>query len=141
MQSTFGHWAGAALLALTLSTGPVLARQEAQDAAGYEERLARSEHHDGLFDLYTDRQEGAVLAAFPASDTNILGRYIYTARLTAGLGSNPVGLDRGFGIQARILRVERAGNRLLFILEKPVFSPWAPGLTRPWRRCSPLPNR
>lgn len=106
-------------LVLGLASGSALALQE--EEAGFAETIAAAEHRAGLFDLYADSDEGRVLAAFPASQTNVLGRYIYTARLTAGLGSNPVGLDRGFGIEAEILRVERAGNRLLFILENTGF--------------------
>jgi hypothetical protein len=70
-----------------------------------------------VFDLYVDEDAGTIHAAFPASDDPVLGRYIYTARLTSGLGSNPVGLDRGFGIGGNILRVERVGARVHFIFE------------------------
>lgn len=111
---------------LALPFGRAEARQ-ANDTPDFAEAVAAAERRAGLFDLYADAGDGAVLAAFPAADSGVLGRYIYTARLTAGLGSNPVGLDRGFGIEAQILRVERAGDRILFILENAGFQPLGAG--------------
>ncbi len=94
-------------------TGPALA----QDEDSFDSLTTDAELREGVFDLYVDEDEGSIHAAFPASDDTVLARYIYTARLTAGLGSNPVGLDRGFGIGGSILRVERVGGRVHFILE------------------------
>ncbi len=89
----------------------------AQDEPTFETLTETAERREGVFDLYVDAEAGTLHAAFPASDGAVLGRYIYTARLTAGLGSNPVGLDRGFGIGGNILRVERVGARVHFIFE------------------------
>ena len=94
----------------------------AQDEPGFEDAIAGAEHRTGVFDLYVDDEDGAVLAAFTRDDAGHYGRYIHTARLTAGLGSNPVGLDRGYGIGGRILRIERAGPRVMFILENHAFN-------------------
>lgn len=94
----------------------------AQDEPGFEDAIAGAEHRPGVFDLYVDDEDGAVLAAFTRDDAGHYGRYIHTARLTAGLGSNPVGLDRGYGIGGRILRIERAGPRAMFILENHAFN-------------------
>ncbi len=89
----------------------------AQDEASFASLTAEAERREGVFDIFVDQDAGTIHAAFPASDTGVLGTYIYTARLTAGLGSNPVGLDRGFGIGGNIMRVERVGNRVHFIFE------------------------
>jgi hypothetical protein len=89
----------------------------AQDEPTFESLTETADRREGVFDLYVDEDAGTIHAAFPASDGPVLGRYIYTARLTAGLGSNPVGLDRGFGIGGNILRVERVGARIHFIFE------------------------
>ncbi|PWE18478.1 hypothetical protein DDZ18_02415 [Marinicauda salina] len=105
--------AAAAGLALLMTA----ASPAQEDDASFAERIAETEHRPGLFDLHIDAEDGAVLAAFAPDEQGVLGRYIHTARLTAGLGSNPVGLDRGYGIAAELLRVERAGDRVLFILE------------------------
>ena len=94
---------------------------KAQEAGDFEALAAASERREGVFDLYVDHDAGTLHAAFPAGNGAVLGRYIYTARLTSGLGSNPVGLDRGFGIGGHILRIERVGAQVHFILENPRF--------------------
>lgn len=58
--------------------------------------LAGLDHRAGFIDLYVDKNENKVLAKLPAAgEDGVSLRLIHTARLTAGLGSNPVGLDRG----------------------------------------------
>lgn len=91
------------------------------DAASFAETIAPAEHRPGVFDLYVDEDAGAVFAAFAPDEAGHYGRYIHSARLTAGLGSNPVGLDRGYGIGGRIVRVERAGPRIMLIVENHAF--------------------
>lgn len=99
-------------------SAPALAREE---PASFADTIAQAEHRPGVFDLHVDAEAGTLYAAFERHEDGHFGRYIHTARLTAGLGSNPVGLDRGFGIGGRILRVERAGPRVLFIIENHAF--------------------
>ena len=89
----------------------------AQSDTDFDTLIADSDHREGVFDLYVDEDSGTIHAAFSATSDAVLGRYIYTARLTAGLGSNPVGLDRGFGVAGEILRVERVGSRVHFVFE------------------------
>ena len=51
---------------------------------------------DGFLTLFADEKGGKVYAVFPpANDDGVALRAIYAAGLTSGLGSNPVGLDRG----------------------------------------------
>ncbi len=111
-------WAAAFIAAISAL---FCAQASGQDRASFEDLTAEAERRAGVFDLYVDAEEGALYAAFPASDDTVLGRYIYTARLTAGLGSNPVGLDRGFGIGGELLRVERVGDRVHFVFENTRF--------------------
>ncbi|MGX6646552.1 zinc-dependent metalloprotease [Maricaulaceae bacterium MS644] len=106
-------------LGLAVAPGGALFAQS--DEASFAETIEDAERREGVFDLYVNIDEGAVFAAFTPDVAGHYGRYIHSARLTAGLGSNPVGLDRGFGIGGRILRVERAGPRVMFILENPGF--------------------
>ncbi|MEH6807242.1 MAG: zinc-dependent metalloprotease [Hyphomonas oceanitis] len=73
--------------------------------------LTRSE---GFLDLYVDAKGGRVLAAFPAPDGDGLSlRAIHSAGLTAGLGSNPIGLDRGYFDEGGILAFRRVGKKLV----------------------------
>ncbi len=109
---------GVAILALSVL---VTHSGHAQSDTDFDSLTADAERREGVFDLFVDEDAGTIHAAFPASDTSVLARYIYTARLTAGLGSNPVGLDRGFGIGGNILRIERVGGRVHFIFENPNF--------------------
>ncbi|MEH6488988.1 zinc-dependent metalloprotease [Hyphomonas oceanitis] len=69
---------------------------------------------EGFLDLYVDAKGGRVLAAFPAPDGDGLSlRAIHSAGLTAGLGSNPIGLDRGYFDEGGILAFRRVGKKLV----------------------------
>ena len=69
---------------------------------------------EGFLDLYVDAKGGRVLAAFPAPDGDGLSlRAIHSAGLTAGLGSNPIGLNRGYFDEGGILAFRRVGKKLV----------------------------
>jgi len=72
-------------------------------------------HRAGLLDVYVEETSGRVLLELPAPDAGgLVGSYLYIEGLTTGLGSNPVGLDRGQLGDARLINVRRLGNRVLF---------------------------
>jgi hypothetical protein len=72
----------------------------------------------GFFDLEVTPANGKVLAKLPAPDSGGVSlRMIHSVRLTAGLGSNPVGLDRGWGSGGEILVFRRAGDKLVIEVE------------------------
>ncbi len=77
------------------------------------------EHRSGLLDLWLDRDNGAVYLAVPAppEGSDEAGRYLYIEGLVTGLGSNPVGLDRGQIGPTRVVAFRRVGNRLLVEVE------------------------
>ena len=78
------------------------------------DRLAGLDHRPGFLDLYVDEDKNRVLAKLPAADEDGLSlRFIHTARLTAGLGSNPVGLDRGWGNSGAIVVFRRMGDKVI----------------------------
>jgi hypothetical protein len=93
-------------LCLSLSGAQALA----QDTTSFTESVEGLNRQDGLIALYPDAAKGRVLAALSPQGDGTLGRMIYTARLTSGLGSNPVGLDRGLGSDTYILRFSRVGD-------------------------------
>jgi hypothetical protein len=97
---------GALALCLAVSGAQALA----QDEASFTETVEGLSRQDGLITLYPDPAQGRVLAALSPTEDGVLGRMIYTARLTSGLGSNPVGLDRGLGTDTWILRFSRVGD-------------------------------
>lgn len=66
-----------------------------------------------LFKVETDA-DGRVLATLPeADDDGVSLRLIHSAGLTAGLGSNPVGLDRGYADEGRIIAFRRVGKKVV----------------------------
>jgi hypothetical protein len=68
----------------------------------------------GFIDLYIDAKDGRVLAAFPAPDgEGVSLRAIHASSLTAGLGSNPIGLDRGYFDGGQILAFRRMGKTVI----------------------------
>lgn len=76
------------------------------------------ERHDGLLTVLVDRKAGKVLLRLPAADAEGLhGRYLYQTYLRAGLGSNPVGLDRSAPGDTQVLAFRRAGGRVVVQFE------------------------
>lgn len=72
-------------------------------------------HRPGLLDVYVDVEGGRVLLGLPApDDSGRIGSYLYVEGLTTGLGSNPVGLDRGQLGDSVVLDIRRLGHRVLF---------------------------
>ena len=80
--------------------------------------LAGLDHRAGFIDLYVDEDENKIFAKLPAADNDGVSlRLIHTARLTAGLGSNPVGLDRGWGDGGKIVVFRKLGNKVIIEAE------------------------
>ena len=76
--------------------------------------LAGFEHRDGFINIHVDKKTNRVFAQLPKADNDGVSlRMIHSARLTAGLGSNPVGLDRGWGEGGRIIAFRRMGDKVI----------------------------
>ena len=73
------------------------------------------EKKEGLLDLYLDRQKGKIWLEVPPATgrEGEVGSYLYVEGLLTGLGSNPVGLDRGQLGDTRVVTLRRVGGRLL----------------------------
>lgn len=116
----FGRRFGAAVLvvvSLTLIVGACAPRQKAKGTS-FADQTRGLTKKEGFFDLYIDPRGGRVLARFPEpGDDGVAVRMIYANALTAGLGSNPVGLDRGLTTRGAVLRVRQVGNRAIFEVE------------------------
>lgn len=98
---------------LLLAAGPALAREEAKSGT-LAERVAGLEAKPGFLDLYVDRKSARVLAALPSPKADGVSlRFIYSTGLTAGLGSNPIGLDRGNASSGEIVRFRLIGGRVI----------------------------
>jgi len=66
---------------------------------------------DGYFPFYWDARAGKIWLAIDKWDTE----FLYTESLPAGLGSNDVGLDRGQGGRAHVVKFTRSGPRVLLV--------------------------
>ena len=86
-----------------------------QRAAGplpsIDERVSGLHKIDGYFPLYWDERNGAMLVEIPQVDTE----FLFSTGLSAGLGSNDIGLDRGQGGQGRIVTFQRVGPRVMLV--------------------------
>ena len=100
----------AAASTVTLSSRAVIAQQTAPRAAAtpsVEDRIAGLRKIDGYFPLYWDDRAGTLLLEIPRFDSD----FLFSTGLSAGLGSNDIGLDRGGGGQGRVVRFHRVGLR------------------------------
>jgi hypothetical protein len=79
------------------------------------ERVRGLERRDGLLTLHLDPRRGRVFLELPppADASGEVGRYLYVEGLVTGLGSNPVGLDRGQLGDTQLVVLRRLGGKLL----------------------------
>jgi hypothetical protein len=76
--------------------------------------LAGFEVREGVFNLHVNKKTNKIYARLPKADEDGVSlRLIHSARLTAGLGSNPVGLDRGWGEGGRVIVFRRMGDKMI----------------------------
>src|SRR3954464_5805677 len=66
---------------------------------------------DGYVPLYWDQRTGSLWMEIDRLDTEML----YSTGLTAGLGSNDIGLDRGQGGQGRVVKFQRIGPKVMMV--------------------------
>ena len=72
------------------------------------------ERHDGMIPVFVNSKDGKVLLRLPPADKDgVQGRYLYQTYLRAGLGSNPVGLDRSAPGDTQVLVFRRAGAKVV----------------------------
>jgi hypothetical protein len=79
-------------------------------------KTAGMRHMDGLIPMDWDGKEGKLYLEIPKLGTD--GRseeYLLVNSLPFGTGSNDLGLDRGQLSEARVVRFERSGNKVLLV--------------------------
>jgi hypothetical protein len=76
-------------------------------------RTAGLEKRDGFIPLYLNDKTGAIWLEIPRDST----RALMLTTLATGLGSNPIGLDRGSGGGEQVARFERSADKVLVIFE------------------------
>ena len=76
------------------------------------------DRYDGLLPVFVNRKDGKVLLRLPPADAKgVQGRYLYQTYLRAGLGSNPIGLDRSAPGDTQVLVFRRAGGKMVVQFE------------------------
>lgn len=108
-----GFWPAAA--AMTLAP---LAPIHAQAAPGpiastIAARTAGMDRRNGFLPIYLDARQGRILLEIPQDSLRVL---LMTTQAT-GLGSNPIGIDRGSDGRVQVARFDRDGGRVLLVLE------------------------
>ena len=109
----------ALLISTLLFAAPVLdARQGAppqqRPAAvqSIEDRTSGMKKLDGYFPLYWDERTGSMFLEISRLDTE----FLFSTGLSAGLGSNDIGLDRGSGRGGgRLVHFQRVGPRVMLV--------------------------
>ncbi len=76
-----------------------------------EDRTIGMKKIDGYFPLYWDDSAGAMFLEISRFDSD----FLFSTGLSAGLGSNDIGLDRGQGSGGRIVQFQRIGRRVLLV--------------------------
>src|SRR4051794_29762132 len=77
------------------------------------DKLAGLERRDGFIPLYLDDKQGKIYLEVPRDSMRVLMFF----SLSTGLGSNPIGLDRGAGGDSFVTRFDRSGDHVLVVFE------------------------
>jgi hypothetical protein len=86
-------------------------RQAAPARKSFEEATRGLQKLDGYFPVYWDAETGRLLLEISRFDSE----FLYQVSLTTGVGSNPVGLDRGQLGDTRVVHFERAGPKVMLV--------------------------
>jgi hypothetical protein len=71
----------------------------------------KAQRIDGFVPLYINSEEGKIFLEVPRFDREML----YLVSLPTGVGSNPIGLDRAQLGTTKVVKFERAGNKVLLV--------------------------
>ena len=109
-----------AVLTIMAFSIPVRAQQQQQRAGAIpsiDDRTNGMRKIDGYFPIYWDERSGSMFLEIPRFDTD----FLFSNGLSAGLGSNDIGLDRGRGGQGRVVQFQRVGPRVLLVQANQAF--------------------
>src|SRR5215831_6142806 len=96
------------LLFIALSAPAVVARQQGDSQnKSFDARIAALQKIDGYVPLYWDAVSGKLLMEISRFDKE----FLYQVSLPAGLGSNPIGLDRGQLGHSYVVFFQRIGPK------------------------------
>ena len=99
-------------LAAAVALGALVPPVVAQDALpGIEDKIEGTTPMEGFFNLYWDDGKGVLYWEIDTSR----GEFLYQVSMGSGLGSNPVGIDRGQLRGTHVLEAKRVGPRILLM--------------------------
>ena len=102
------------MLALQMTAiGGAAARPDNTPPATITEKTANTQKLAGYFNLYWDAKQGKLWLEIDKWNSE----FLYQSSLSAGIGSNDIGLDRGQLGATRIVRFERSGPKVLLVQE------------------------
>lgn len=99
------------LLAWLCFTGVTTAQNPPTGARTIADRVANLRKLDGFMPLYWDDATGRLLLEIATFNRE----FLYQVSLAAGVGSNPIGLDRGQIGPTAVVRFERIGPKVLLV--------------------------
>jgi hypothetical protein len=94
------------LLAACTTTTPI---PKPVEKSPFEAKTSKFQKFDGYIPLYWDAENGKLLMQISRFGEELL----YQSSLPAGVGSNPIGLDRGLLGQTQIVTFDRVGPKVL----------------------------
>jgi uncharacterized protein DUF4953/uncharacterized protein DUF5117 len=106
-------------LALTLacaaasSQNPGASAPAPRSVSSIAAKTAGMEKRDGFIPVYLDDNQGKIYIELTKDST----RALMFVSLATGLGSNPIGLDRGAGGDSYVARFDRNGDKVLVVFE------------------------
>ena len=98
-------------LIITLVALASAAAQEKVERKSFGERTRGLQKLDGYFPLYWDVETGNLLMEI----SRFNAEFLYQVSLPTGVGSNPLGLDRGQLGDTHVVRFERVGPKVLLV--------------------------
>jgi hypothetical protein len=101
-----------AAFATVLLSAPSVATAQATSGS-IASKTTGFERRDGFFPAYVDAKSGKLLLELPRDSA----RALLLISQATGLGSNPIGIDRGASDETHVVRFDRDGDRVLAVLE------------------------
>src|SRR5919199_6631894 len=93
------------LFVTLLALAPAAVAQEKPAAKSFSELTRGLQKLDGYFPIYWDAEQGKLMLEISRFDSE----FLYQVSLPTGVGSNPLGLDRGQLGDTHVARFERSG--------------------------------
>src|SRR5262249_20298414 len=107
------NWAVVAMFWPALPASAFSQATSAPVASSIAARTAGMDRRDGFLPIYLDGRQGHILLELPHDSA----RALLMITQATGLGSNPIGIDRGASGETHVVRFDRDGDRVLVVLE------------------------